>query len=352
MGNTNSVESTPATLDILQGAQKDGKNVDKAIDEYLKCFNDKQFDTPESRKENYMKMVNHYYDLATDFYEYGWGQSFHFSTGLPGESFAQATVRHEHYLGLKLGLEPGMKCVDIGCGVGGPMRNIARLTGANIVGINNNEYQIKRGNMHNVNAGLDHLCSFLKSDFLHIAAPDSSFDAGFVVEASCHAPNLADVFAEVYRVLKPGAYFCSYEWLMTDKYDPENPEHRRIKHGIEEGDSLPDLVTKEVCFKALQDVGFEIVEYEDLAQKPEHTIKWYQPLAGGMSLDGFRHTWLGRKVTHFFVSSIETIGLAPTGSTKVSSMLMNAADALVAGGQQEIFTPCFFYKVRKPLNAK
>ena len=26
-----------------------------------------------------MKMVNHYYNLVTDFYEYGWGKSFHFA---------------------------------------------------------------------------------------------------------------------------------------------------------------------------------------------------------------------------------------------------------------------------------
>ncbi len=33
----------------------------------------------EERKANYEEVVNSYYDLATDFYEYGWGQSFHFA---------------------------------------------------------------------------------------------------------------------------------------------------------------------------------------------------------------------------------------------------------------------------------
>ena len=32
----------------------------------------------EHRRERYQSFVNHYYDLATDFYEFGWGQSFHF----------------------------------------------------------------------------------------------------------------------------------------------------------------------------------------------------------------------------------------------------------------------------------
>jgi len=39
---------------------------------------------------------------------------------------------------------------------------------------------------------------------------------------------LNDVYGEVFRVLKPGAYFAGYEWVTTDKYDPENAEHVAI----------------------------------------------------------------------------------------------------------------------------
>ena len=35
----------------------------------------------ELRKERYKSLVNNYYDLATDFYEFGWGQSWHFAPG-------------------------------------------------------------------------------------------------------------------------------------------------------------------------------------------------------------------------------------------------------------------------------
>jgi len=35
--------------------------------------------------------------------------------------------------------------LDVGCGVGGPLRNIARFTGAKIIGLNNNEFQVRRG---------------------------------------------------------------------------------------------------------------------------------------------------------------------------------------------------------------
>jgi len=115
--------------------------------------------TVETRKANYTKMVNDYYDLVTDFYEYGWGHSFHFAPRHKGETFDASLARHEMYLALQLGLKPGMKVLDVGCGIGGPMRVIARFSGASIEGVNNNEYKIKRGTKHNQDARLSHLCS-------------------------------------------------------------------------------------------------------------------------------------------------------------------------------------------------
>ena len=83
-----------------------------------------------------------YYDLATDFYEYGWGESFHFATRHAKEPLKQAIARHEHYLALKMGIKKDDKILDLGCGVGGPMREIAIFSGAKILGINNNAYQV------------------------------------------------------------------------------------------------------------------------------------------------------------------------------------------------------------------
>lgn len=53
-------------------------------------------------------------------------------------------------------------------------------------------------------------------------------------------------------------------------------------------------------------------------------------------------------VTHTLVKNLERFGVAPKGSLEVASMLERAADGLVAGGKQGIFTPLFFFLVRKP----
>ena len=42
---------------------------------------------------------------------------------------------------MKLGIQPGDVVLDVGCGVGGPAREIATFSECNVVGLNNNDYQ-------------------------------------------------------------------------------------------------------------------------------------------------------------------------------------------------------------------
>ncbi|MCU1278271.1 MAG: cycloartenol-C-24-methyltransferase [bacterium] len=320
------------------------KQVQATVDEYA-SFHAADV---EVRKSNYMRMVNDYYNLVTDFYEFGWGQSFHFAPQHKGESFEASIARHELYLALRLGLKPGMKVLDVGCGVGGPMRAIARFSGAAILGVNNNDYQIKRGTQQNAHAGLSHLCSFMKADFMKLPVPDQTYDAVYAIEATCHAPDKTKLFKELFRVMKPGSQFAGYEWCLTDRYDAKNPEHCSIKKGIEEGDGLPDIWYTKDVIDALRAAGFEIITGEDLAPRSDPETPWYLPLSGRWSLSGIKHTPAGRFVTSQVVRILEAARIAPKGSTAVAGLLETAAMALVRGGITGIFTPMFFFHARKP----
>ena len=86
---------------------------------------------------------------VTDIYEWGWGLSFHFSPRLPGKGWAASEAAHESRLAAILQLAPGKKCLDVGCGVGGPMRTIASTSGAEVTGITINQYQVQRAEHHN-----------------------------------------------------------------------------------------------------------------------------------------------------------------------------------------------------------
>lgn len=337
----------PELTDLVQTSLPNDK-VQNVVEEYHSFH----AGSVETRKANYTQMVNDYYDLVTDFYEYGWGQSFHFAPRHKGESFEASLARHEFYLAHVLGLKPGMKVLDVGCGVGGPMRAIARFSGATVVGVNNNEYQIKRGTKHNEQTGLGHLCSFLKADFMKLPVPDKSYDAVYAIEATCHAPDKVKLFTEINRVMKDGAEFAGYEWCLTKKYDKNNPEHRAIKKGIEEGDALPDIWYEADVVEALEQAGFEVLEARDLAPTADRETPWQLALSQRFSLRNFKRTTVGREVTRRLVRVLERLHVAPKGSTAVSEFLNAGAKALVKGGDTGIFTPMFFFHVRKPAASK
>ena len=337
----------PALTDLIQTSLPT-EQVKSTVDEYHSFH----AGTAEGRKTHYTQMVNDYYDLVTDFYEFGWGQSFHFAPRHKGEAFHASIARHEFFLASHLKLEPGMRVLDVGCGVGGPMRAIARFSGATVVGVNNNDYQIKRGTKQNESAGLSHLCSFQKADFMKLPFPSASFDAIYAIEATCHAPDKLALFSELSRVLKPGGFFAGYEWCLTDGYRADDAEHRAIKKGIEEGDALPDIWYERDVVEALMGAGLEVVRSRDLALESDPETPWYLPLAGRWSLTGFKHTRTGRWATNRLVRALETIRIAPKGSTAVSTFLNRGADALVRGGETGIFTPMFFFHARKPVHKR
>ncbi len=211
--------------------------------------------------------------------------------------------------------------------------------------------QVNIGNKYNAQQGLGELCKLHQGDFQKLPWAEATFDCAFAVEATCHSPDKTRTFAEVLRCLKPGGLFANYEWIVTDKYDAGNAEHKRIKEGIEVGNGLPTLATAAEVVAAAQAAGFEVLDFYDAnaGVHSPHQLPWYDTLTGKMTLSGFRMTGVGRAVTHAVVTVLETLRIAPKGTTKISAILNATAVDLVAGGKLEIFTPSFFFLARKPL---
>mmetsp|Transcript_29399 Transcript_29399/g.62439 ORF Transcript_29399/g.62439 Transcript_29399/m.62439 type:complete len:471 (+) Transcript_29399:191-1603(+) len=355
----------------------------------------------QTRNAQYSQLVNAYYDLATLFYEWGWGSSFHFSNRWPGEGFDEATRRHEFYLAgmldsagalgrLRRGRGEGkelamadVRILDVGCGIGGPMRNICKFTGCDVTGLTLNQYQVDRGNElcrsdpHFVVHGSDEeepklLCRSVQGDFMSQPFAPSTFDAAYAIEATCHAPDRLKCYSEIYRVLKPGAVFACYEWCLTDRYDPANPEHVRIKKQIEEGDGLPDIATMPHCLDALKGAGFEILHerdcvldeyggWQDPATKEYSTSRearkhfrggkpWMLPLMPSWNpfTQRFQFNWLGLGLTKYGLKVMEFVGLAPKGTSRTQILLQSGGMGLARGGELGIFTPMYLMVGRKP----
>jgi sterol 24-C-methyltransferase len=336
--------ATPAVHTLYDEAPHRDE-VDRKLDGYAEYYRRVE---PDSRKSGYADMTNAFYDLVTEFYEHGWGQSFHFPTLRRGDPLSAGIKAYEHYLALKLGLRPGMRVLDVGCGVGGPMREIAHFSGAHVTGFNNNPYQIERSRKHTAQARLEHLCDHVQGDFMHMPIADGTFDAVYAIEATCHAPDKVGCYAEILRVLRPGGMFAGYEWCVTDRFEPDDPIHKKLRFSIEQGNSLPELAYTWEVDEALQKAGFTLLESSDRARACDPETPWYGPLAPSWTLQGLRQTPLGTLAVHAAVTALERLGVAPAGSAKVSSFLRQAADDLVRAGRRGIFTPSWFFVARKP----
>src|SRR5215468_2903559 len=89
---------------------------------------------PATRADNYADLVRGYFDLVTPIYLEKWGESFHFAVFRGNKSLEEAITATEQWIADVGCFKPGMKVLDIGCGVGGPALTIAKHSGAHVTG--------------------------------------------------------------------------------------------------------------------------------------------------------------------------------------------------------------------------
>ena len=295
------------------------------------------------------EMVSRFYDVVTKFYEYGWGQSFHFAPRRSGEGLHAAQRRQEAGVAEILNLKPGTRVADVGCGVGGPAINIASATGASITGLNFNAYQIARCRRAARAARLEETCDFLLANYLDVPLADGCFDAAYSFEAICHTPDRDVCFNELWRLLRPGGQVALTEWCLTDLFDESSPVHRDIRGRVEFANATPDLPTTSQFVAAAEAAGFDVLSSRDQALDSDPDSPWYRSLqARDFSLASLARIPVGRWFTAQATALFERLRVAPAGAGEASRLLNGAADALVEAGEAGIFTPCFLVHACKP----
>jgi SAM-dependent methyltransferase len=124
-----------------------------------------------------------YFDLITEDGRLSFGDSFHFGF-FPGgwQSLAQALDAHTDLVCELAGIRPGMRVLDVGCGIGEPTRRIASRIDCEIVGLNISCEQVRQGRELIARAGLAARVDIRHGNALYMPLPDGGFDAAICLE--------------------------------------------------------------------------------------------------------------------------------------------------------------------------
>ena len=123
----------------------------------------------------------------------------------------------------QMGLRPGMRLLDVGSGIGGPARYFARQHGCHVVGVDLTEQYVEIATSLSRRVGLADAVAFHHASALALPFAPDSFDGAYMLHVGMNIEDKATLFAQVRRVLRPGARFTIYDVMRTGPGELEFP---------------------------------------------------------------------------------------------------------------------------------
>ncbi|QEX22186.1 SAM-dependent methyltransferase [Hypericibacter adhaerens] len=119
----------------------------------------------------------------------------------------------------QLGFKPGLRLLDIGCGIGGASRHVAEAYGCQVQGIDLTDEYVRVAAMLAKRVGLADKVAYRQASALDLPFDAASFDGAYMLHVGMNIADKGRLAAEVARVLKPGAVFGIYDVMREGKGD-------------------------------------------------------------------------------------------------------------------------------------
>jgi len=154
-----------------------------------------------------------------------------------------------------LRLASGMTALDVGSGLGGPARQVARATGCAVVGVDLSRSYVDTAAVLTGDAGLAASIDFICADVSSLDR--SEFDAAYTIHVQMNVEDKVAFYTDIANRLRRGARLAIFEVCRNGAEDAPLP----LPWSIDGGDSF--LVTPDDLLGAIEDAGFESVEWVD-----------------------------------------------------------------------------------------
>jgi ubiquinone/menaquinone biosynthesis C-methylase UbiE len=158
---------------------------------------------------------------------------------------------------VQLELSANNHVLDVGCGIGGTSRFVASRFGCRVTGIDLTPEFVSTGQSLCDWVGLTGQVKLTQGDATAMPFSDESFDAALMLHVGMNIANKTGLFAEVYRLIKPGAVFGVYDVMQTSDEALTYPVP---------WSTTPDtsaLATQGQYIEALGQAGFDIIKIRD-----------------------------------------------------------------------------------------
>jgi len=216
--------------------------------------------------------ISHHYDVSNTFYEWVLGPSMAYTCACyprQDATLEEAQAYKHDLVARKIGLRPGMRLLDVGCGWGGMVMHAAREYGVKALGVTLSEQQALWAQRAIADRGLSELAEVRHLDYRDVT--ESNFDAVSSIGLTEHVgkAQLPGYFRFLYGKLKPEGRLLNHCITRTAGHEPaRRPDGFINRYVFPDGELEPPghLVS------LVHDTGFEVRHEENLREHYAKTL--------------------------------------------------------------------------------
>lgn len=217
--------------------------------------------------------VRHHYDVGNDFYRLVLGESMTYSCGYwarPDEHLDAAQYAKCDLVARKLGLTPGMRVLDVGCGWGTFAVHAARHYGVRVVGVTLSREQADYASTRMVKDGVSDLVEIRVQDYRDVA--DGPYDAVASIGMAEHvgAAMLPTYAANLYALLRPRGRLLNHAISRRPRKPAAFSKTSFIDRYVFPDGEIEPMAT---MIEALEGAGFEVRDVESLREHYALTLR-------------------------------------------------------------------------------